>query len=76
MLCTSLNKVCTYALSTFRQFQFKFKFATNTKQNNDETLESPAKEVITNVRKILNQVKNLRTLLYKVRKYSREETIK
>ena len=32
--------------STFRQFQFNFKFAINLKQNNDETSESPAKKII------------------------------
>ena len=36
-------------LSTFRQFQFDFKFAINMKQNNVETFESPAKKIITNV---------------------------
>ena len=39
MVCTII-KQSTYALSSFRQFQFNFKFAINMKQNNDETLES------------------------------------
>ena len=43
MVCTII-KQSTYALSSFRQFQFNFKFAINMKQNNDETLESPAKK--------------------------------
>ena len=34
-------------ISTFRQFQFNFKFAINMNQNNDETFESVAKKIIT-----------------------------
>ena len=52
MVCTII-KQSTYALSTFRHFQFNFKFTINMKQNDNETLESPAKKS--------------RTLLYKVR---------
>jgi hypothetical protein len=36
-------------LSIFKQFQFNFKFAINMKQNNDETLESPAKKKLSQI---------------------------
>ena len=58
-------------LSIFKQFQFNFKFAINMKQNNDETLESPAKKnchkyTLELKLKILNEAKKSGTLLYEL----------